>query len=161
MPRYQVFIMTDSGQNRRFYNGTAPQLWGSYVPFLHYCKEAYKARKVTGDKRPYPYTCTWGITAQYQKLTIYSSVIFMHIFFTSLTSPTISIFSIMKHSWCIKRQRHRHTWAKQTSDRHQIYASVTTLIARFMGPTWGPSGADRTQGGPVLAPWALLSGQSN
>ena len=23
---------------------------------------------------------------------------------------------------------------------------VTTLIARFMGPTWGPSGADRTQG---------------
>ena len=23
---------------------------------------------------------------------------------------------------------------------------LTTLIARFMGPTWGPSGADRTQG---------------
>ena len=27
-----------------------------------------------------------------------------------------------------------------------------------MGPTWGPSGADRTQVGPVLAPWTLLSG---
>ena len=26
------------------------------------------------------------------------------------------------------------------------------LIARFMGPTWGPSGADRTQVGPMLAP---------
>ena len=25
------------------------------------------------------------------------------------------------------------------------------LIARFMGPTWGPSGADRTQVGPMLA----------
>ena len=25
---------------------------------------------------------------------------------------------------------------------------ITTLIARFMGPTWGPSGADRTQVGP-------------
>ena len=25
---------------------------------------------------------------------------------------------------------------------------VGTLIARFMGPTWGPSGADRTQVGP-------------
>ena len=32
------------------------------------------------------------------------------------------------------------------------------LIARFMGPTWGPSGADRTQVGPMLAPWNLLSG---
>ena len=29
------------------------------------------------------------------------------------------------------------------------------LIARFMGPTWGPSGADRTQVGPMLAPWNL------
>ena len=27
-----------------------------------------------------------------------------------------------------------------------------------MGPTWGPSGADRTQVGPMLAPWILLSG---
>ena len=32
-----------------------------------------------------------------------------------------------------------------------------TLIARFVGPTWGPSGADRTQVGPMLAPWTLLS----
>ena len=32
-----------------------------------------------------------------------------------------------------------------------------TLIARFMGPTWGPSGADRTQVGPMLASWTLLS----
>ena len=30
--------------------------------------------------------------------------------------------------------------------------------ARFMGPLWGPSGADRTQVGPMLAPWTLLSG---
>ena len=27
-----------------------------------------------------------------------------------------------------------------------------------MGPTWGPSGADRTQVGPMLAQWTLLSG---
>ena len=33
-----------------------------------------------------------------------------------------------------------------------------TLIARLMGLTWGPSGADRTQVGPMLAPWTLLSG---
>ena len=34
----------------------------------------------------------------------------------------------------------------------------TSLIARFMGLTWGPSGADRTQVGPMLAPWNLLFG---
>ena len=27
-----------------------------------------------------------------------------------------------------------------------------------MGPTWGPSGTARTQVGPILAPWTLLSG---
>ena len=27
-----------------------------------------------------------------------------------------------------------------------------------MGPTWGLPGADRTQVGPMLAPWTLLSG---
>ena len=34
------------------------------------------------------------------------------------------------------------------------------LIARFTGQTWGPSGAVRTQVGPMLAPWTLLSGRS-
>ena len=36
--------------------------------------------------------------------------------------------------------------------------SKTSLIAKFMGPTWGPSGADRTQVGPMLVAWVLLSG---
>ena len=35
---------------------------------------------------------------------------------------------------------------------------ITSLIARFVGPTWGPPGADRTQVVPMLAPWTLLSG---
>ena len=35
---------------------------------------------------------------------------------------------------------------------------MTSLTARFMGPTWGPSGARRTQVGPMLASWSLLSG---
>ena len=40
------------------------------------------------------------------------------------------------------------------------HSEVTlTLIARFMEPTWGLSGADRTQVGPMLAPWTLLSGK--
>ena len=37
---------------------------------------------------------------------------------------------------------------------------IQTLITRFMGPTWGPSWADRAQVGPLLAPWTLLSGNS-
>ena len=37
--------------------------------------------------------------------------------------------------------------------------SLWTLIARFRGPTWGPSGIDRTQVGPMLAPWTLRSGE--
>ena len=40
----------------------------------------------------------------------------------------------------------------------EIAMDPTSLIARLMGPTWGPSGADRTQVGPMLAPWTLLSG---
>ena len=39
-----------------------------------------------------------------------------------------------------------------------VRTAVPSLIARCMGPTWGPSGADRTQVGPMLTPWALLSG---
>ena len=37
--------------------------------------------------------------------------------------------------------------------------TMTTLIARFMGPIWGPSGADRTQVGPMLAPWICYPGR--
>ena len=37
---------------------------------------------------------------------------------------------------------------------------ATTQIARFMGPTWGPSGSCRHQMGSMLAPWTLLSGET-
>ena len=40
-----------------------------------------------------------------------------------------------------------------------VYHCLISLIARLMGPTWGPSGADRTQVGPMLDPWTLLSCQ--
>ena len=35
---------------------------------------------------------------------------------------------------------------------------LTTQIAKFMGAAWGPPGDDRTQVGPMVAPWTLLSG---
>ena len=36
----------------------------------------------------------------------------------------------------------------------------TPQIAKFMVPPWGPPGPFRPQMGPMLAPWALLSGTS-
>ena len=42
-----------------------------------------------------------------------------------------------------------------------VITTIASLIARFMGPTWGTSGADTTQVGPMLAPWTLLSGMVN
>ena len=39
--------------------------------------------------------------------------------------------------------------------RLPLAQATMTLITRFMGPTWGPSGADRTRVGPMLAPWTL------
>ena len=41
--------------------------------------------------------------------------------------------------------------------RCTVMSQRLSLIARFMEPTWGPSGAGRTQVGPMLAPWTLLS----
>ena len=60
------------------------------------------------------------------------------------------------------------TWHHRTN-RSKLYYEVLTRgpltwsgeasqITRFMGPTWGPHGADRTQVGPMLALWTLLSG---
>ena len=54
------------------------------------------------------------------------------------------------------------SYAAWTSDQIWVTGTGTLhehpLIARFKGSTWGPSGADRIQVGPMLAPWTLLSG---
>ena len=44
------------------------------------------------------------------------------------------------------------------ASRLNYFKPISPLIARFIGPTWGPPWADRTQVGPMLAPWTLLSG---
>ena len=55
--------------------------------------------------------------------------------------------------------QHPWAWSDGWSRLKIIPCSlVGTLIARLMGSTWGPSGADRTQEGPMLSPWILLSG---
>ena len=47
---------------------------------------------------------------------------------------------------------------RDTNCHFLLRPTVANQIARFLGPTRGPSGADRTQVGPILSPWALLSG---
>ena len=58
------------------------------------------------------------------------------------------------HDWYVVFKDHSTTTDFIPHDILQILA----LIARFMGPMWGPSGADRNQVGPMLAPWTSLSG---
>ena len=48
------------------------------------------------------------------------------------------------------------SWFSDAVYRH----NSATQIAKFMGPTWGPPGSCRTQMGPTLAPWTLLSGKA-
>ena len=54
-----------------------------------------------------------------------------------------SIYRWFETTWCSLRRHYNH---------------ITTKIARFMGPTWGPPGSCRPQMGPMLAPWTLSSG---
>ena len=49
--------------------------------------------------------------------------------------------------------RHRVCWGGE-----EIKFWKQSLLARLMGPAWGPPGPDGTLVGPVLAPWTLLSG---
>ena len=50
-------------------------------------------------------------------------------------------------------------WAVgQTGSPGDSGRNMPILIARFVGPTCGPPGNDRTQLGPMLAPLTLLSG---
>ena len=41
------------------------------------------------------------------------------------------------------------------------YTRMYTLIAKLMRQTWGPSGSCRSQMGPMLALWTLLSGYAS
>ena len=43
-------------------------------------------------------------------------------------------------------------------EAHGWHHIDTSQIARFLEPIWGPPWAGRTQEGPMLAPWTLLSG---
>ena len=69
------------------------------------------------------------------------------------------------NKWCLigklyRDPNPRHDFTKQWISYSWPHCGDTSrsLITSFRGPTWGPSGADRTQAGPMLAPWTLLPG---
>ena len=70
---------------------------------------------------------------------------------SGLVLRAVTRFVIYMPLWCLD-------WAGWRDCDN--FASILTLIARFMGPTWGPPGADRTQLGPMWATWTLLSGEA-
>ena len=58
--------------------------------------------------------------------------------------------------WCLNHQV-RTTLAKDY-DSWPAHLLVYSQLTKFMRPTWGPPGSCRSQMGPMLAPWTLLSG---
>ena len=78
---------------------------------------------------------------------------------------TLSHFECIGHVICINStfvslpRDSKWKWGQKCSLCNLHICVVDNLITRFMGPTWGPPGADRTQVGPRWATWTLLSGK--
>ena len=85
-------------------------------------------------------------------ILLYMGSMFIYISLYILWKPAIKTIIII----IIINYYNRDHTSRDVSGRCD-YGDIS-LIARFMGPTWGSSGADRTQVGPMLAPWTLLSG---
>ena len=99
----------------------------------------------------------------------YFSILFIFIKVTLLTPGQSSIFRFPKghqsypeNMWVDisheSTSNHKYNRVTKHSNLYAYRMGYIPLIARFMGPIWGPPGADRTQMGPMLAPWTLLSG---
>ena len=83
------------------------------------------------------------------------------IFFSVWNIPRISAAVMtlcwwtINNLWNLLRLLRPDIILQQVQWKHLL--NEIALIARFMWPIWGPSGADRTEVGPMLAPWTLLS----
>ena len=66
---------------------------------------------------------------------------------TDKNVPIVAVF----HTWMlIVAISLVHLMLRSNNGRVQMILVGRTLIARFLGPTWGPSGAGRTQVGPMF-----------
>ena len=97
------------------------------------------------------------------KRSVWESIVYRKLLTWTLPTRQIPTWTIPTHTLSIQEIIHHHLAHPNTSIQNKIYkisshSTITTLIARFMGPTRCPPGADRTQVGPMLAQWSLLSG---
>ena len=110
--------------------------------------------------------------------------LFWYLIFQKCNLPSEIIYSLMmlhtQYQTCKSRTEGRHWIAKNTpcigftweSSVVSVVCSLQIIDRILQGlqlnchipktfpnwPTWGPAGADRTQVGPMLAPWTMLSG---
>ena len=73
----------------------------------------------------------------------------------SFRIPSLALGQI---NWMLEAMTGDIITTKQSKTKPCGWFLGYNLIVRFVGPTWGPSGADRTQVSLMLAPWTLLSG---
>ena len=71
-------------------------------------------------------------------------------------SPELLLPGILKYSATAGKGLEEHNCLSHEKKAPWELFYITAQIARVMWPTWGPSGADRTQVGPMLAPWTLV-----
>ena len=110
--------------------------------YIHWCNSSFK-----GMLKPYSCRTIWIL------YVVFSWIITLELF---MTLPYMR--QVLVPDWCgtiayIVVNRFIVPWPN-----HWL-CSNRTLIARFLGPPWGPSGANKTQVSPMLAPWTLLSGK--
>ena len=81
---------------------------------------------------------------------------------TPTTSPILFLSISFSHSDVLTNQSEpnqmKHNKTKAISAIQVLKNDRKwTQMAKFMGPTWGPSGSCWPQMGPMLAPWTFLS----
>ena len=129
-----------------------------------YCSCLYNIIALLSELFRFLFIIVWvDIIWNVGKTVVYATIIFtfhirvLRMFFSVLGTRCLVIsllccYVIIQHTlWCCYNMVIFH---HNTGSR----CLITTQIANFMGPTWGPPGACRPQMGPMLAPWTLLSG---
>ena len=96
--------------------------------------------------------CTWYRVSSATIKNVFISILTMY-----LLPETLLYHQVRVHVYQLFPEENNRSPVDSPYNGPVIHKPFPSQIAKFMGPTWGPSGADRTQVGPMLAPWTLLS----
>ena len=109
------------------------------------------------DRARYDIWLEWTMIKRSSKTTLLRKYSQMYnglltcVLFQSELPPCTCVISLNSMHACAVVCAYIYIW-KSLPQELNICCTMCTLIARFMGPTWGQSGADGTQVGPMLAP---------